>query len=220
MLILLPPVSAFPLSTANPSFGMAEGTSTFPCRGICPRFVVAPLPVLVARVPLPDSRGRPRLPLVLLPPSTTPVDVDAVALNAAGVTLGCLGGARECPGAVASLFSAVREFPVATETAPFGSVCSLPAGSPSDAKVAPPDGVTPTAKGSLSRAGPVHRRWGGAGLTQRGGQGSRHRDIPVFGHEGVLHGYISGTSWLRLLPYPRVIFRRRGFSFLMCYSRC
>ena len=153
-----PPPSPCPISLspppALPSAG-AEGTSPLPCRGIRPRFVVAPLPVLVARVPLPDPRGRPRLPLVLLPPSTAPVGVDAVALGVAGVTLGCVGGARECPGAVVSLFPAVREFPVATYTAPPGSVCSLPLGSPFDARVAPSGGVTPTAKGSLSRAGPV-----------------------------------------------------------------
>ena len=137
-----------------PSAG-TEGTSSRPCRGIRPRFVVAPLPVLVARVPLPDPRGRPRLPLVLLPPYAAPVDIDAVALDVAGVTLGCVGGARECPGAVASLFSAVREFSVAIDTAPPGSVCSLPLGSPSDARVAPSGGATPAAEGSLSRAGPV-----------------------------------------------------------------
>ena len=85
------------------------------------------------------------------------MDIDAVALDVAGVTLGCVGGARECPGAVASLFSAVREFPVATDTAPPVSVSSHPPGSPSDAidRVAPSGGVTPAAKGSLSRAGPV-----------------------------------------------------------------
>ena len=137
-----------------PSAG-AEGTSPLPCRGIRPRFVVPPLPVLVARVPLPDPRGRPCLPLVLLPASTAPVEIDAVALDVAGVTLGYVGGARECPGAVTSLFSAVREFSVVKDIAPPGSVCSLPPGSPSDARVALSGGATPTAEGSLSRAGPV-----------------------------------------------------------------
>ena len=119
-----PPPSPSPPSLSPPptlpSAG-AEGTSLLPCRGIRPWFVVAPPPVLVARVPLPDPRGRPRLPLVLLPPSTASVDVDAGALDVAGVMLGCVGGARECPGAVAPLFSAVREFPVATGTAHPGS---------------------------------------------------------------------------------------------------
>ena len=113
-----PPPSPSPPSLSPPptlpSAG-AGGTSPLPCRGIRPRFVVAPLPVLVARVPLPHPRGRPRLLIVLPPPSTAPVDLDAVALDVAGVTLGCVGGARECPSAVASLFLAVREFPVSTE---------------------------------------------------------------------------------------------------------
>ena len=227
MLDLLPLRPRLPSLHRQPFLSAgAGGTSPHPCRGIRPRFVVVPLPVLVAHVPLPDPRGRPRLPLVLLPPSTAPVDVDAITLDAAGVTLGCVGGARECPGAVASLFSAVREFPVATDKAPPGSVCSLPPGSPSNARVAPSGGVTPTAKEIVfpCQARPFprapHRRRGGAGLTQRGGQGSRHRDIPVFGHEGVLHGYISVVSWRRLPPYLRVNFRRRGCSFRLCYSRC
>ena len=85
------------------------------------------------------------------------MEIDAVALDVAGVSLGCDGGARECPGAIASLFSAVREFLVVTGTAPPGSVCSLPPGSLSDAinRVAPSGGVTPASKGSLSRAGPA-----------------------------------------------------------------
>ena len=102
----------------------------FHVEGFPPRFVVA-LPVLVARVPLPDPRGRPRLSLVLLSPSTAPVDVDAVALDVAGVTLGCVGGVRECPGTVVSL---------------------------------------------------------------------------AFGSSGVSHGNRYSTSWLRLLPPPRVTF--------------
>ena len=117
--------------------------------------MAAPLPVLVARDPLPDPRGRPRLPVVLPLPSTVPGDIDAVAPDVAGATLGCVRGGGECPGAVTSLFPAVREFPVATETAPPGSVCSVTPGSPSDARDAPSGGVTPAATGSFSRAGPV-----------------------------------------------------------------
>ena len=151
-----PPPSPSPHSLHQQGPGESR---RFHVEGFAPRFVVVPLRVLVARVPLPDPRGRPRLPLVLLPPSTAPVDIDAVALDVAGVTLSCAGGAGECPGpgAVASLFSAVRKFCVATDTAPPGSVCSLPPGSLSDAinRVAPSGGVTPASKGSLSRAGPA-----------------------------------------------------------------
>ena len=153
-----PPVRGGFSPSSRRSCSLRQGpgeTSPLSCRDIRPRSVVVPLRVLVARVPLRDPRGRPRLPLVLLPPSTAPVDMDAVALDVAGMTLGCVGGAGECPGAVASLSSAVRKFPVATKTAPPGSVCSLPPGSPSDARVAPSDGVTPAAKGSLSCAGPT-----------------------------------------------------------------
>ena len=153
-----PPPSPSPPSLSRPPtlpLAGAEGTSPLPCRGVRPPFVVAPLPILVAHVLLPDPRDRPRVPFVLLPPSTAPVDIDAVALDVAGVTLGRVRGARECPGAVTCLFLAVEEFPVATDTAPLGSVCSLLPASPSDAKVAPPGGVTPAAKGSLSLAGAV-----------------------------------------------------------------
>ena len=75
-----------------------------------------------------------------------------VLLGRRWAVLGAGGGG---PAGVASLFPAVREFPVATETAPPGSVCSLTPGSPPDARAAPSGGVTPAAKGSLSRAGPV-----------------------------------------------------------------
>ena len=154
--------------------------------------MAAPLPILVARDPLPDPRGRPRLDLVISPPSTVPGDIDAVAPNVAGATLGCVRGGDECPGAVASLFPAVREFPVATEAAPPGSVCSLTPGSPSDARAAPSGGVAPAAKGSLSRAGSVPSAVivavAGVVLSQRGGQGSRHRGILTSDHEDVLRG--------------------------------
>ena len=154
--------SPFPPFLSPPptvSSGGAEGTSTLPsplpCRWIRPRCVVPPLPVVVARVLLPDPRGRPRLPPVLLPPSTALVDIDAVALNVTGVTLDCDGGARECPGAVASIFSAVLEFLETTDTTPPGSVCSLPPGSSPDARAAPFSGATTATERAPSRAGSV-----------------------------------------------------------------
>ena len=73
--------------------------------------MAAALPVLVGHDPLLDPRGRPRLPLALPPPSTAPVDIDAVASDVAGATLTCVRRGGDFPGAVSSLFSVVREFP-------------------------------------------------------------------------------------------------------------
>ena len=127
-----------------PSAG-AGGASPLPGRDILPRFVSAPLPVRVARDPLPDPCGRPRLPRLLPPPSAASVGIDAVAPGVAGVALGWAGGGGECPGAV-SLFPAVWEFPVATEIGYPGSVCYLCPGLPSAARAAPFGGVTPAAR--------------------------------------------------------------------------
>ena len=140
-------VSAFPLSTANPSFGRGRGNLALPCRGIHPRFVVVPLTVVVARTPLPDPRGQPRLPLMFLPLSAAPVDIDAVALDVAAVTLSCVLGTRaSVPAPSPPCFRQFGSFWWQQNTALPGSVCSLPPRSPSDARVAPSDGVTPAAK--------------------------------------------------------------------------
>ena len=71
----------------------AEGGSLPPGQGILPRFVAAPLPVPVARDPLPDPRGRSRLPLVAAPPPAAPPDSDEVSPGVAGMAPGlCQGG--------------------------------------------------------------------------------------------------------------------------------
>ena len=181
--------------------------------------MAAPLPVFVARDPLSDPRGRARLLLVLPLPSTVPGDIYAVAPDVAGAMLGCVRGRGECPDAVASLFPATQEFPVATETAPPGSVCSLTPGSPSDTGAAPFGGVTPAAKGSLSRSGTVFSAVILAaarvalGMSPGAGQGSLHLGILVSDYGDILRGYIISTSWLRLPPNPRVTFRCRNCSF-------
>ena len=209
----------FPLSTADPFFSRGRGNLAASRSRDSPLVRGGSSPSPVARDPLPDPRGRPRLTLVLPLPSTVPGDIDAVALDAAGAMLGYIWGGSKCPGAVASLFSAVREFPVAADKSPPGSVCSLTPGSPSDARVAPSGGVTPTAKGSLSRAGPVPSAGivtiaeVALGCLRGGGQGSRHRGILSPDHEDVLGCYLISTSWLRLPRNPRGTFRRRGCSF-------
>ena len=71
--------------------------------------MAAPLPALVARDPLPDPRGRYRLPLVLPLLSSTPMGIDTGAPDVARVTLDCVQGEGECPGAVTFLFPVVWE---------------------------------------------------------------------------------------------------------------
>ena len=92
---------------------------------------------------------------------------------------------------------------MATETSTPGFVCSLSPGRVLTPELLLPvvslpllKGRTPARARSFRRD--PRRRWGGAGLTQGGAQGSRHHDIPVSDHEHVLRRYISSTSWLRL----------------------
>ena len=124
-----PPPSSSPLFLSRPptlpSAG-AEGTSLLLCRGIRPRFVVAPPPVFVCsssesvRLISSASYASPSL-------NCTSGRIHTRA-QCCGVTLGGVGGTSECPCAVAHLFSVVRDFPVAADTAPPGPVCCLPYG--------------------------------------------------------------------------------------------
>ena len=81
--------------------------------------------------------------------------IGAIVSDVAGVTLNCVKGGGECPGAAASLFPAVWEFHVAIEAKYSGSARPLTPGFPSNAGAEPSGGVTPDATGSLSRAGPL-----------------------------------------------------------------
>ena len=149
-------VPAFPLSTANPSFIRGRGNLALPCRGIHPRFVVVPLTVVVARAPLPDPRGQPRLPLMFLPLSAAPVDIDAVALDVAGVTLSCVLGTRaSVPAPSPPCFrqfgsfwwQQIQHFLAPSAPSPPGHVLTLELHLPMVSR--------PLLKGSLSRAGPA-----------------------------------------------------------------
>ena len=164
------------------------------------------------------STGQPRLPLAISLPPTAPVGIDAVAPGVAGVTLGGVACRH-------------RRLPVSDDVGvPRGCWirislfrCPFTLGSPPDDGASPSGGVTPAAKGLLSRAGPVPSAMipGAAGVALgclRGGQASRNREIPVFSCAVVLHGYISSASWLRLPPYPRANFRHRSCSFRWRYS--
>ena len=82
-----PPVSS--RSHRCPPLWPRAGGGSLPLgRGLFPQLVAAPLPVLVARDPLPDPRGRSRLPLVVSAPSFAPVVRSRC----------CRGGAGQCQG--------------------------------------------------------------------------------------------------------------------------
>ena len=188
--------------------------------------MAAPLPVLVARGLFPDPHGRPHFSPVLPPLPTAPVGTNAVDPDVAGVKLGCVRSGGECPGAAVSLSPMAWEFPVATKSAYPGFAFPLAPGSPSDDGAAPSGGITPAAKGSLSRVGPVSSAVtltaAGVelGCLRGGAQASRHHDTPISGREEVPRGYTSSVSWLRLPPYPRVTFRRRSCAFPWRCSHC
>ena len=93
------------LLSLSPPFTSPEvgGGSPPPGREIRLRLMEAPLPVLAARDPLLDRRGRSCLPFAPPPTPTAPVSIDAVAPDVAGVTLGCVRGEGERPGAARRL---------------------------------------------------------------------------------------------------------------------
>ena len=72
-------------------------------RGIRPRFVASPPPVLLGRHPRPDPRGRPRLSLVAGASPFVPVYIDALATSIAEAAVGCVKGTPERPSDVTSL---------------------------------------------------------------------------------------------------------------------
>ena len=74
--------------------------------------MTAPFPALLGRDPRPDTRGRPRLPLVAGVPSSVPVDIDAVAPSIAEAALRCDRGTHERPSDVTSLPPVIWGFSV------------------------------------------------------------------------------------------------------------
>ena len=100
----------------------AGGGSLPPARGIRPRLVAAPLPVLFCRDSRPDPRGRPRLPLVAGAPPSVPVDIDAVAPGVAAAALGYVMRTPERPSDVTSLPPAIWGFSVARSAASPASI--------------------------------------------------------------------------------------------------
>ena len=131
----------------------AEGGSLPPGQGILPRFITASLPLPVARDPLPDSRGRPRLPLVAAAPPAASPDSDEVPPGVARVAPGCVRRTSERPGVVKSLSLGGWRFSMATKAAFPSFTYPLTRGSPSDAGASPPGGVVP-ATGSKGSASP------------------------------------------------------------------
>ena len=111
-------------------------------RGIRPRFVAPPLPVLFGRDPRPDPRGQPHLPLVAGAPPSVPVDIDAVAPSVAESVVGCVRGTPERPSDVTSLPPAMWRFSVCSVSSISSLHLTLTLGSLSDAElllpVAPP----------------------------------------------------------------------------------
>ena len=143
-----PPLGSGAEGSSLPLFNpRAEGISLPLGRGILPRIVAALLPLPVSRDPLPNPRGRPRLPLVAATPPGASPDSDEVPPGGAGVAPGCVRGTSERSGGVTSLSLGVWRFTTATEAAFPWFTYPLTRGSPSDARVSPPSGVVPATGG-------------------------------------------------------------------------
>ena len=114
------------LSPPSPPLWPGAGGDSLPLgRGFRPRLVEAPLPVGIARDPLPDPCGRPRLPLVAGAPSSAPVGLDAVAPGVAVTALDCVRGIPERPAGVTSLFPSFWWSSAARPAASPGSICPV-----------------------------------------------------------------------------------------------
>ena len=85
----------------------AEGGSLPTGRKIYPRFVMAPLPVLIARDPLPDPRGRSPPPFVPPPSLAALPGSKEVSPGVAGVAPDGIRGTLKRPDGVTSLSLAV-----------------------------------------------------------------------------------------------------------------